>query len=142
MVFSNCSNSNAKLESHKYASKKERVETLKKVIISKSEFTDAEFELFNVNGFSNNSISIPGTSSVDYKFVIKVKKSAIDKWTAGMTKFEPDKMNIDWMKKMVEIRADQWITKSKPEFYKRQNENVIMIVFRNEGIIYKRIVLQ
>ncbi len=97
---------------------------------------------FNVNGFSNNSLSIPGASSLDYKFVIKVEKSAIDKWTADMTKFEPDEMNMDWMKKMIKIRVDQWTAKSKPEFYKKQNENVIIIVFRNEGIIYKRIVLQ
>ncbi len=46
MIFSNCSNSNTKLESREYASKEERVEILKKVIVSKSKFIDAEFELF------------------------------------------------------------------------------------------------
>ena len=71
---SEISNSN-KLDSDNYKTKEERVEVLKKEIESFSEFGNAEFELFNVNGFSNSRTTLPGASSWDYKFAIKVKPS-------------------------------------------------------------------
>ena len=97
LIFSGCSDLNNlnQLDSDQFETKTKRINTLNREIISKSEFNNAEFELFNVNGFTNNSVPIPGASSLDYKFVIKVKTSDIEKWTEGMVKVESMNENID-----------------------------------------------
>jgi len=128
------------LDSNDYDSKKERVEILKKEIMFKSNFENAEFELFNVNGFSNGRTTVPGASSWDYKFVIKVKLSDADKWTEGMIKVEPKDYEIDWTKKIIEKRKNEWTTNSQPEFYTRKEGEVMLVLYRTEGIIFKRVI--
>lgn len=128
------------LDSDDYTSKRERVEILKKEIKSFSDFEDAEFELFNVNGFSNSRITVPGASSWNYKFVIKLDPSDIDKWTNGMVKIEAPEFNAQWMKKIIEKRENEWKTNSKPEFYIREGIGVTIIVYRPEGIIFKQVI--
>ncbi len=128
------------LDSNDYDSKKERVEILKKEIKSKSNFENAEFELFNVNGFSNGRATVPGASSWDYKFVIKVKSSDTDKWTEGMIKVEPTDYEIDWTEKIIEKRKNEWTANSQPEFYTRKEGEVMLVLYRTEGIIFKRVI--
>lgn len=137
----NESNNPNQLDSDTFKTKEERVKSLKNQIKSKSNFNNAEFELFNVNGFSNSRpTSIPGASSWNYKFVIKVAPSDIDKWTEGLLKIEPTNYDFSWTKIIVEKRASDWITNSQPEFYKQNESDVMVIVYRNEGILYKRII--
>ncbi len=136
---SDTSNSN-KLESDDYDTKEKRVEILKKEIKSFSNFENAEFELFNVNGFSNSRTTLPGASSWDYKFVIKVESSKVDKWTHGMIKTKPDNYDDGWMTEIIKERKSEWKTGSEPEFYIRKGDNVIMVVYQDEGIIFKRVI--
>jgi|TARA_R100000789_G_C2886039_1_gene116009 hypothetical protein len=128
------------LDSDDFVTKTERIKALKTEIKSQSEFNDAEFELFNVNGFSKSRESVPGASSLDYRFVIKVKNSDIEKWTEGMTKIDLPDENINWTKDIIEKRKNEWSTKSLPEFYNREKSNVLLIVYRDAGIIYKRVI--
>lgn len=144
--FSSCFNtSNSKsnsntLDSDDYDSRAERVAILKNEIKSFSDFENTAFELFNVNGFSNSRPTLPGASSWDYKFVIKVNSSDVDAWTEGMTKTIPEYHDDAWMKKIIEATKTEWQTASDPEIYTRQGDNVTMVVYRSEGIIYKRII--
>ncbi|WP_108802414.1 hypothetical protein [Aquimarina sp. Aq107] len=128
------------LDSDDYESKIERVEILKNEIKYFSDFEDAEFELFNVNGFLDSRIALPGASSWDYKFVIKINPSDVNKWTDGMEKILSNKDDKVWMNDIIEKRKIEWKTTSSPELYNRQGTNVLMIVYRSEGIIYKRVV--
>lgn len=140
--FSSCYESKRSnyLDSDDFNSREKRVEVLKNEIKSYSDFEDSAFELFNVNGFSNSRTIVPGASSWDYKFVIKVTPSDIDKWTEGMIKTEAGDYNGDWMDKVIEKRNSEWKTESQPEFYTRKGDNVAMIVYRSEGIIFKRVI--
>lgn len=141
--FSNCSDySNPnELDSDNYKTIEKRVEVLKGEIKSFSDFDNAEFELFNVNGFSNNNrVTVPGASSWDYKFAIKTNPSNVDKWVKGMTKIESNNVNVQWMNKIIQKRKNDWITDTDPEFYTRKENNVIMVVYRSEGIIFKRVI--
>ena len=128
------------LDSDNYDKKDERVEVLKKEIKTFSEIENAEFELFNVNGFSNSRTTVPGASSWDYKFVIKVNPSDIDKWTTGLIKIELDGSDKAWMDKIIEKRKNDWKTKTEPEFYTRKGDNVTLAVYRTEVIIFKRVI--
>ncbi|WP_299189760.1 hypothetical protein [uncultured Aquimarina sp.] len=145
-IFNSCfDSSNSKsnttiLDSDDYESKIERVEILKNEIKYFSDFEDAEFELFNVNGFSDSRIALPGASSWDYKFVIKINPSDVNKWTDGMEKILSNKDDKVWMNDIIEKRKIEWKTTSSPELYNRQGTNVLMTVYRSEGIIYKRVV--
>lgn len=140
--LSNCSekHNSTRLNSKNYQSKKERIEILNKEIKAYSTFTNAEFELFNVNGFSNSRVTIPGASSWDYQFVVKVKTDDIDKWTEGMVKDIPKLHKGEWMENIIEQRKNEWPIHSTPEFYIRKGENVVVIVYRPEGIIFKRVI--
>lgn len=127
------------LDSNKYANSKERVEVLKAEIKVFSDFQDAEFELFNVNGFSNSQLTIPGASSWDYKFAIRTTPQKIRHWTTGLTKVDSLNQSIQWTKEIVEERKENWQTKSQPEYYIREGHEVMLIVFRQEGILFKRV---
>lgn len=142
LTLGSCSetaNSN-KLDSDDYNTKEERIEVLKKEIKSFSEFENAEFELFNVNGFSNSRTTVPGASSWNYKFAIRVNPSDIDKWTDGMILIDSVDYNDSFMKTIIKERADDWRTESEPEMYTRKGDNVLMVVYRSEGILFKSVV--
>ena len=134
--------SNNKLDSDDYNSKEERIEKLKVEIKSFSDFQDAEFELFNVNGFHNDRTSIPGASSLDYKFVVKIDSSNISKWTCKMKEVQLKDYNYSWTTEIVKNRKQNWRFKSKPQFFKREGVNTIVIVYKNEGILFKRIIIE
>jgi hypothetical protein len=136
-----CSDSNtSKLDSDDYENKLERIEKLKMVIKPFSDFQDAEFELFNVNGFTNQLTSVPGASSWDYKFVVKTDTVNISKWILGMTEVGLTSYDDSWTKEITKSRKQNWRTLSKPRYFKRKGDDVTMLVFKNEGIIYKRVI--
>jgi hypothetical protein len=143
LIFSSCKNqklSSTKLDSDDYVTSKERVEILSKEITVFSKILDAEFELFNVNGFSNQRTSVPGASSWDYKFAIIVNREDIPKWTEGMTETSMPDTDYDWTNEILKNKKNHWKLNSLPKYYLRKGENVLMIVYRNEGIIFKRVV--
>ncbi|MCM0666077.1 hypothetical protein [Flavobacterium tyrosinilyticum] len=128
------------MNSENIENKNERIEKLSPEIKVHSEILDAEFNLFNVNGFNNNFFTVPGSSSRDYKFVIKIKNAHIPLWTKDLEKVKGNLETEKWMKSLGETRQNNWKTISEPIFYKRKNEpNGTIIVFEKEGIIYKHI---
>lgn len=128
-----------RLDSDNYDRKEARVQVLKNEIKTFSEIENAEFELFNVNGFSKGRSTIPGASSWDYKFVIKVNSADIDKWTTGFSTMQFSNIDKGWMSKIIEKKPNDWKTNSKPEAYMRKGQNVTMLIYRSEGIIFKRV---
>lgn len=128
------------LDSARYPSKVERITVLKNEIVVKSDIQDAEFHLFNVNGFSNSRTVLPGASSWNYTFAIKVDTQDVDKWLAGMTPVKSLDSNTDWARELVKAKSTGWVTNGSPEIYIREGYEVQLIVYRNEGIIFKRIV--
>lgn len=128
-----------KLDSDDFKSAEERIKALKSEIKYPSDFNDAEFELFNVNGFHDHRSSAPGPSSWDYKFVIKIDTVNIAAWTNGLKRVDQINYDKNWTRELIENRKQNWLTNSAPEIYVREGEEVILYVFRNEGIIYKRL---
>jgi crotonobetainyl-CoA:carnitine CoA-transferase CaiB-like acyl-CoA transferase len=140
-----CSSNNQKssstiLDSDDYETSKERVEILSKEITVFSKILDAEFELFNVNGFSNQRKSVPGASSLDYKFAIFVNREDISKWTEGMTETSVPANDYDWTNEILKNKKAHWKLNSTPKYYIRKGENVVMIVYQDEGTIFKRVI--
>ncbi|WP_438426078.1 hypothetical protein [Aquimarina macrocephali] len=141
-VLVSCVNShkNNTLTSIETESAEDRIAMLKREIVSKSEFYDAEFLLFNVNGFTNSRItSIPGPSSWDYQFAIKVEPLEVKHWIADFTKIDAKEYTSDWTNSLVIHRKQNWEIKSTPEVYKREESNTFIIIYQKEGIVFKRI---
>ncbi len=134
-----CTGSNTTINSQDYDDPVDRVEILKNKIVSSSDFTDAEFSLFNVNGFSDGRTTVPGASSWNYEFGIKVDTADIDNWTEGMSRGDSANYNLSWTIDVTGKRSTSWTTLSEPEIYQRGEEDVIVILYRNEGIVFKRI---
>ncbi len=127
------------LDSDDYEGKADRIEILRKEIKPFSDIHDAEFELFNVNGFHNQRTSVPGASSWDYKFVVKIDTVNISKWTSGMQTVKITDYDDNWTKEITKHRKFNWETNSEPQYFIRNGENVMLLVYKNEGIIFKRV---
>lgn len=139
ILFLSCSKQSTTMDSSSIIHKSERVSKLKNEINEPSEILDAEFQLFNVNGFSNSRTLVPGASSWDYKFVVKVDPSNIDKWIDDRFSFSND-FKIEWADSLIQLRSDNWKTNSEPDTYMSIDSLVFLIVYRNEGVIFKRVV--
>lgn len=134
-----CSNK-TEIKSKNISDKNERIQQLIVEIKYFSGIRDAEFDLYNINGFSDDFVMIPSRSSIDYKFVIKVIPKKISDWTKDLQKTTGNIQSEKWAGSLIETRKNNWQTASKPVFYKRKNDSTItVIVFEKEGIIYKRI---
>jgi len=132
---SNDSNSTT-LTSKDVTDKSQRINILKKEVKIFSELKDAEFYLINANGFSNQRISVPGASSLNYQFVIKIDTNDISKWTEGMTETSG---YSNWMDELLISRKENWNMHSIPKVFTRIGDSVIMFVYNDEGIMYKKL---
>ncbi|WP_133259784.1 hypothetical protein [Pseudochryseolinea flava] len=142
LMFSSCSGV-TRLDSDDFTDVDSRIDILEKEVRVFSEIHDAEFELFNVNGFQSQrqGFTIPGASSGDYKFVVKVDTADIKKWTEGMVKLDLNHDDDSWTKEIVSARAEHWKTTCEPSYYGRQGDDVELVLFRENGIIFKRIII-
>lgn len=127
------------LTSEDFPDRTERIEKLKQEVVFFSEIEDAEFKLVNANGFHDQRLTVPGASFHDYQFVVKVKQGDISKWTKGMK----DTANVSYVEDLLQEvtanRKENWLNgkKSVPGFFVRPGENVLMMVFEKEGIVFK-----
>lgn len=125
-------------DSDDYATAKERVAALKKEIVAPSDFSDCEFELFNVNGFSDSRVFLPGSSSSRYMFVVKVKPKDISKWKTGLISSDSITYDRFW-EKLIENRPQKWATTTKPKMYAKEiiyaNNEFKTLIYEEEGII-------
>lgn len=129
------------MDSDDFSNPQERVEALRAEIRSFSSFEDAEFELFNVNGFSNTrNSSIPGASSWDYKFALRLDPANLERWTEEMVQVEFGKQDLSWTQAIVRERKDQWKVSSPPIVYTSQGAKVTVFVYEKEGILFKRVI--
>lgn len=145
MVFIACKGNRSTstiLNSYDFENTNDRIEQLSNEITVYSKIQDAEFELFNVNGFSNQRLSVPGASSWDYKIAVRINKSDIAKWTLGMADTTLSNYDDSWIKEITNYRKKNWQTKSLPKFYFRKGVDVRMLVYEPEGIIFKRVINQ
>jgi len=131
------------LYSDDFETAKKRVEELKKHITVYSDFSDAEYEILNVNGnFTNERLTIPGASSWDYQFVIKVEKENIEKWISGMVLLDSIvyRDSVPWVSHLNNKMTTKIYTNEVGEYYKRKGDSNHAVVFRNSGLLFRRIV--
>lgn len=109
LVFTSCISlgDKTRLDSDDYSTPQERVEALKEVLNEPTSFSDAEFELFNVNGFSS-SRSTPGASSWDYKFAVRIKPNQFDKWVFNRDTITDPNWDLSWMYEIIQQRKSNW----------------------------------
>jgi len=124
------------LNSSNFFERAQRIEILEKEIISKTIFTDAEFVLFNVNGFQDSTDVLPGASSWDYKFALKVAPSNIEEWIEDFNEVEA--FDYSWIDEVIELRKENWKTNSEPHYFSKGD--VYLVLFYEEGIVFKRVI--
>ncbi len=131
--------SSTEMNSSSIVDKEKRISALMSEINEPSEILDAEFLLFNVNGFTHSRASLPGASGWDYKFVVRIDSSNIDKWIDNRF-FRSNNFESEWADKLIKSRDVNWETDSEPEYYRTSDSLVFLIVYRKECIIYKRFI--
>lgn len=142
ILFLGCSqaNNSNKLDSDDYSTIEKRIEVLKTEINAPTDFQDADFLLFNTNGFTNSWTTLPGASSWDYKYAIKVDSNDIEKWTDKMIEMPITTIDFSWTKEIIKKRKENWTLNSLPKLFIGDNDHVYLILYRDEGIIFKRII--
>lgn len=139
-VLYGCAEKNIKdeLYSINYGTKEERVNVLKKEITAYSDFENAEFLLHNSNGFTFTIHTLLTAGYKDYRYVVKVNPENIDKWLKGFKKVSPSESFEEWPNKLIRIRTEEWPLQSTPEYYAMENEINYVLVYRKEGVIFKK----
>lgn len=121
-------------------SKEKRLITLKKYVDFKSDVLDCEFDLFNVNGFDNDRLSVPGASSWDYKFCATINRNEVIKWTKNLKDTTFNIPEYDWILNLIKHRPENWSLHSVPKFYIGNSMNDILVVYEQEGTIFRHII--
>lgn len=142
LLLFGCKKNVTTLDSDDCSNQEDRIKKLKENVVCASEIYDAEFELFNVNGFANTrNMSVPGASSWNYKFVVKIDTSDIMKWLENFTETKNVSPNLQSIIEITKIRKEHWKAISSPRYYIRPNDNdVFVVLFEKEGILYKSVV--
>ncbi|WP_291726839.1 hypothetical protein [Bernardetia sp.] len=152
LLFTNChSKSPTTLKSSEIEQKEERIKVLSKQVKIYSEILDAEYSLFNVNGFESSFSFGVGASSWHYKIAIEVEKKDVDKWLKGMYEAEnPNAKDSVWINDMLSnldsARKQKWeriIKTSTPKRFTMSATNgrsKVAIIYFDEGIIFQRII--
>ena len=63
----------------------------------------------------------------------------LDTWVIEMKKDTLQNHDTGWTKEIIKQRKENWKTSGEPEFYKHPERDVMVLLFRNEGIIFKRV---
>lgn len=58
-----------------------------------------------------------------------------------MVKIDSSENYNKWPNEIIRGRKQNWEINSKPYFYKRPGSNTMIIIYQNEGIIFKRIII-
>ncbi len=128
------------IDSHDINNTEDRIKILSENIYYGSSFYDAEFSLFNVNGFPNSrSFDAPGASSYYYEFVVKINPDSVNNWLNSFTEINSINTDLTWKNKLIDKRPKPWKTTSSPKYYTKQNGNTIIIYYPKDGILFKSI---
>jgi len=121
----------------------QRVALLRTVINAPTNFSDAEFELFNANGFDKNAEprGIPAPSTWTYEFVVKVTNTDVFNWTEGLEQTAVTKLPA-WAQKLMDKRKQHWSTEGEGVCYASQSpgRETSVFVYPEAGIVFKRVI--
>lgn len=132
---------NSTLYSEDFDTAKERVIELKKHIKEFSDFNDAHFKLFNVNGqFLGERVVIPGPSSWDYQYVIVLDSSDIKKWLRHLTHIGKISDVQPWVINLnQQLQTPIDLTKGGENYLIKGDSNY-GIAYPKQGILFRRII--
>lgn len=128
------------LDSDDFPDKKERIAVLNQEIRAESTIKDAAFELFNINGFQTNRNSIPGASYWDYKFAIQTDTNSIMSWKEGLISQTGKNLDLSWTSEIIKNNAQLWKTTCTPQYFTDENKNWIVVIYKQDGIVFCRII--
>lgn len=123
-----------------YDNKAQRIEKLRSLVTLDSDVEDAEYKLYNLNGFESNSTRLPGASYSDYRLAVKLSRQALPRWTSGFNEIELEEPDHSWARDIILHDPERWATESQPRYYMSNDEKTMLIVYEKEGIVFKRII--
>lgn len=120
--------------SSKFSSDRQKIEFLTRYLKLPTPIEATEFHIV----YHDNSGIVPGPSDWMIQAAIKVSPDSLKLWTKEMN-LQSQPINFDWGYALIPKTEQRWQLKSKPKFYQRNNENVYIVVFESEGIIFKSV---
>lgn len=140
LLLVSCNSDNYQyLDSVDFGNKEERIKELNKIVTYHTDVLDVEFELFNVNGFGDSRTLLPGTSSWNYYFLLKVNPEDLDTWKSAIQYPEDESVipNYEILDRLKNKRKGNWELYSNPILFSGRNTNSYMLIYEEEGLIFR-----
>lgn len=125
----------------------ERIKTIQHYVKCESDLLDAQFVLFNANGFEKNErrTDIPAPSYWDYKYAVKVPPEQAIRWTNAMVDITmPEDYDDSWIAEIVSHDKENWNPVTTPILALRVADGlrIEMLTYEEEGMIFRREIQQ
>ncbi len=129
----NTPNLTTNTRSTQFSTDGEKLAFLKKYLTMYSDGEAAEYQIVY---HDNSSGGVPGPSDWDMRVALKMAPEHLALWTADMQPIAPELVDLAWGYQLLP-HEPRWKIQAKPLVYMRSN--VIVAIFPQQGILFKRI---
>ena len=129
---SNTSNLTTNTQSTQFSTDGEKLTFLKKYVTLYSAIEATEYQIVYQD---NSAGGVPGPSDWDIQMALKIAPEDVVLWTADMQKIAPELVDLAWGYQLLPDEP-RWKFQAQPLVYTRAN--VIVAVFPQQGILFKR----
>jgi len=137
LLFLSCSSfsstSNTHIDSSHLFTKEKRIKELSKYFILRTAILNTHFFINDVN---LNSRTVPGATYRDYRIAIKIDKQHIPVWISDVNPTN-DVLPCEWTRDSLFCNDPDFNLSYNPEIY--QAESKVVLLYRNEGVLFIRI---
>jgi hypothetical protein len=121
-----------------FHSTEEKISFLRTYLVFPSPASAAEFHIVY---HDNSGGLVPGPSDWDIRAVLKISPENLASWIEGLDRTS-EEADLAWGFDLLPKGDSNWIVKSAPEIYYRQNSSTVVALFRKEGIVFKKVTTQ
>ncbi len=118
-----------------FSTEKEKVAFLEQYVTCFSPVDATEFHIL----YHDNSTGwVPGPSDWDFKIAARIAPIDSAKWIVDFREVQGEQMDLTWIAELA-LESDHWTRMSTPQYYQRPGTAGELIVYKQEGILFKRI---
>ncbi|MCX6046176.1 MAG: hypothetical protein NT075_13780 [Chloroflexi bacterium] len=132
-ITTNSANLTTDTRSTQFATDREKLTFLAKYLTLYSTVEAAEYHIVY---HDNSAGGVPGPSEWDIQVVLKMTPENLVLWTADMQLVAPESVDLGWGYSLLPNES-RWKVPTQPQVYSRAN--VVVAIFPEQGILFKRV---
>jgi hypothetical protein len=132
-ITTNSANLSTDTRSTQFSTDREKLAFLAKYLTLYSTVEAAEYHIVY---HDNSSGGVPGPSDWDIQVVLKMAPENLSLWTTDMQPVAPESVDLSWGYPLLP-NEPRWKVPTQPSVYR--SANVVVAVFPEQGILFKRV---